>query len=1028
MKGGLRKTALILATLLSNQCSVAQTKGITEGWSVTRHTTHNGLPQNSVRSIAADTTGYLWITTEGGLTRYDGQRFTNLAMRDNNVAETTRLRNLMHTRSGELIIDDVRGHVYTLEQPERKVRIMAHSNLATFQGMPPSSAHHLWLLRNWTRFWPDKNLIPEVTVLTSTAHVWAVHANDTLMLLTDSTIRTVIHLPPYTSRPFFLGGVIHMLRPGAPALRLDPESSTLVEVPISPVPEQGDIAPAVHVQPLQGSVFLVTPGMVHRILLEPDGTGLRTERAVDGLPLDTRVRSVVELKEHGMLAVGTSNKGLYVYRKQPITVLACPSESNSFYAQVAMPDGRVMAINDVYKPLMLGAEGCGPAPTELPLIKGEGLLVDRHGMIWYSDFTHIKRWDPSTGISTEVRILPANSGVVYLEEGDSVWIATSSELGYIRDDKYRKVYDFPYIVRRESVFMLHRDVHERFWYASCDGLFRSTDASCTSFEPFPDLQGKCVRAISEIDGILFIGTYGHGAFLITGDRAVPIPLDRNRALTHVHVFHKDENNVVWMTTDRGLIRARLDDLQLLLKDPEHIPYYGHYGELAGLRSTEFNGGTSPAYVELANGVLSFPNMEGLIQFDPRKMPALFPKGNVTFSSILVDGAVWKQRGGLVLEAGTGELVVEVSLPYWGDPINAQLEYRIAGLHTAWVPLADDDHRIRITRPSWGNYELMVRKVGGGLRGDTGSASLGFAVRAPWFVRGPAILCYVVVLLLAFHLFSRWNAARLRRANVLLEDRVQQRTQALDATNAELQRSVQLRERLLFIVSHDIATPIRFISRVAGSAMRMLPEESGGSVLSETLRDLSISSGKLHANATNLLRWARHQQGGLTATRGHVALHPFVEEQVALVTEMAAIKGIELVNMIDVEDIVHTDRDILGIVMNNLLTNAIGHNAAPCQVVVSGAVTDKGYVLSVADTGSGMPVPRLELLRRTLAGGTPPPPSDGSDAGGSGLGFRITSELSLLLSIQVELDSDARGTTVRLFLPNGREEGITSIKA
>ena len=38
-------------------------------------TDENGLPQNSVKSIIQDKDGFIWLTTEDGLVRYDGQRF-----------------------------------------------------------------------------------------------------------------------------------------------------------------------------------------------------------------------------------------------------------------------------------------------------------------------------------------------------------------------------------------------------------------------------------------------------------------------------------------------------------------------------------------------------------------------------------------------------------------------------------------------------------------------------------------------------------------------------------------------------------------------------------------------------------------------------------------------------------------------------------------------------------------------------------------------------------------------------------------
>ena len=48
-----------------------------EEFAVTWYTTRDGLPHNDVRSIAQDSTGFLWIATWDGLSRYDGYEFRN---------------------------------------------------------------------------------------------------------------------------------------------------------------------------------------------------------------------------------------------------------------------------------------------------------------------------------------------------------------------------------------------------------------------------------------------------------------------------------------------------------------------------------------------------------------------------------------------------------------------------------------------------------------------------------------------------------------------------------------------------------------------------------------------------------------------------------------------------------------------------------------------------------------------------------------------------------------------------------------
>src|SRR5882762_4235846 len=57
----------------------------------TRHfTDENGLPQNSIKSIAADADGFIWLATENGLVRFDGHQFMNFNQ-ENLAISTSRM-------------------------------------------------------------------------------------------------------------------------------------------------------------------------------------------------------------------------------------------------------------------------------------------------------------------------------------------------------------------------------------------------------------------------------------------------------------------------------------------------------------------------------------------------------------------------------------------------------------------------------------------------------------------------------------------------------------------------------------------------------------------------------------------------------------------------------------------------------------------------------------------------------------------------------------------------------------------------
>ena len=56
-----------------------------ENYYIKTFTTENGLSYNAIRSITQDKTGFLWIATWDGLSRYDGYEFKNYYHRPNDL-------------------------------------------------------------------------------------------------------------------------------------------------------------------------------------------------------------------------------------------------------------------------------------------------------------------------------------------------------------------------------------------------------------------------------------------------------------------------------------------------------------------------------------------------------------------------------------------------------------------------------------------------------------------------------------------------------------------------------------------------------------------------------------------------------------------------------------------------------------------------------------------------------------------------------------------------------------------------------
>src|ERR1041385_6495648 len=62
--------------------------------------TDQGLPQNSVTSMAQSHDGYLWLATFNGLVRFDGVRFTVFNSHNNPAMESSRVVRVWEDQSG----------------------------------------------------------------------------------------------------------------------------------------------------------------------------------------------------------------------------------------------------------------------------------------------------------------------------------------------------------------------------------------------------------------------------------------------------------------------------------------------------------------------------------------------------------------------------------------------------------------------------------------------------------------------------------------------------------------------------------------------------------------------------------------------------------------------------------------------------------------------------------------------------------------------------------------------------------------
>lgn len=159
-----------------------------------------------------------------------------------------------------------------------------------------------------------------------------------------------------------------------------------------------------------------------------------------------------------------------------------------------------------------------------------------------------------------------------------------------------------------------------------------------------------------------------------------------------------------------------------------------------------------------------PTIDGLVWFHPDQVDDPWPRGRVRMDVLRVNGVAVDHSKRIAPLATDAAIDVEVSIPFWGDVRNLQLQYRFVGLDQDPLPVPESGH-IQVERLPAGRYTLQLM-----LPGVDGSTQdlLRFVVMGPWYLRWWSITLAAVLLVLLGLLLNRSRFARVLRRKEELE--------------------------------------------------------------------------------------------------------------------------------------------------------------------------------------------------------------------------------------------------------------------
>jgi|GEM_PF-1811655 len=254
---------------------------------------------------------------------------------------------------------------------------------------------------------------------------------------------------------------------------------------------------------------------------------------------------------------------------------------------------------------------------------------------------------------------------------------------------------------------------------------------------------------------------------------------------------------------------------------------------------------------------------------------------------------------------------------------------------------------------------------------------------------------------------------LEQAHHLLEQRVRERTQELEAAKDAAEHSDRVKTTFLSTMSHELRTPLNSILGFTDVLLQGL----SGPLTDDQQRQLRIvrdSSTQLRALVEDVLDISRIEAGQVGLEFGSVDLCDLMERKVAAFAPEAARRGIRL--EFDAGDPalwVRSDSRRLAQIVTNLVSNAIKFTDAG-GVTVSLQAADDRIELVVEDTGVGIPAPAIDQIFDPFLQVARP---GGRLREGAGLGLAIARNLARALGGDIEVRSEpGLGSRFTFWLP------------
>jgi ligand-binding sensor domain-containing protein len=289
------------------------------------------------------------------------------------------------------------------------------------------------------------------------------------------------------------------------------------------------------------------------------------------------------------------------------------------------------------------------------------------------------------------------------ETADGMWLGTDHGLFRMRGERLA---DAIAIVPGVAVRSIVPDGDASLWLATDGGLMHWRGDAAAAIPPGGPPRSTPVTTIMfDPDRTMWVGTEGAGLWRLRDGRWFAFTARQGMFDDSMWRILDDGLGHLWMSSNRGISRVSRQALDEVAAGKRAKVDAQAYGEADGMRDRECNGVADPAGWRTSDGRLWFPTGKGLVVIDPAHLRRREPP-RALIESVRINGRLQPIAETLQLPAGSPRLELGYTAPALRGPERLKFRYRLDGFESQWNE-AGAQRVAQYTNLPPGDYRFIV---------------------------------------------------------------------------------------------------------------------------------------------------------------------------------------------------------------------------------------------------------------------------------------------------------------------------------